>query len=527
MSAPTVDKKAPSPFLVTPSTITPGAPCPSIIHLKRDHHLALAVKSTPTEGPPPILQTRFGEFPHASFAGIPYGSQVRARTTPKTANAGRKRKRAAVAADSSSSPSTPAAESGGDKAEEAGAAGSGFVHVLAPTAELWTASLPHRTQVVYTPDSSYILHQLGVRPGSVIIEAGAGSGSFTHAAVRAAYSGYPDGRELEEGEKPRASRFGKVWSFEFHEERAGKLKEEIAAHGLDGLVQITHQDVCKNGFLVPGEEPVSPKANAVFLDLPAPWLAVPHLTRSAPPSTDPTTPISFISPLDPNTATRICCFSPCMEQVTRTVASLRAHGWTSITMLELQHRRLEVRRQQARGYSEGASARTLSEALSRLVTVNALRDARRDDQLAQNKQEKASGKLAQLLDENKETYHSKQGPRKETDPDEGRLVTRNEAELKTHTSYLTFATLPRAWSKEDEEAAMREVQKISEGVVKGTVGDKEKRWKKEKVEGEPESNRAKKKREREERKKLESQGENGSKNGETKQADAEGMEIDG
>jgi tRNA (adenine57-N1/adenine58-N1)-methyltransferase len=38
---------------------------------------------------------------------------------------------------------------------------------------------------------------------------------------------------------------------------------------------------------------------------------------------------------------------------------------------------------------------------------------------------------------------------------EGRLVHRTEPELKTHTSYLVFAVLPRQWTKEDEEKARR------------------------------------------------------------------------
>ena len=32
---------------------------------------------------------------------------------------------------------------------------------------------------------------------------------------------------------------------------------------------------------------------------------------------------------------------------------------------------------------------------------------------------------------------------------------RTEPELKTHTSYLVFAVLPRPWTKEDEEKARR------------------------------------------------------------------------
>ena len=77
------------------------------------------------------------------------------------------------------------------------------------------------------------------------------------------------------------------------------------------------------------------------------------------------------------------------------------------------------------------------------------------------------------------------------------MVTRTEPEIKTHTSYLTFATLPREWTASDEEECAEFVKSISSGVVKGVVGEKEKKWQKE--EGK-ESKRQKKKREREERK---------------------------
>jgi tRNA (adenine57-N1/adenine58-N1)-methyltransferase catalytic subunit len=48
----------------------------------------------------------------------------------------------------------------------------GYGFVLQPNAELWTLNLPHRTQILYTPDISLILLQLEIKPGSVIIEAG-------------------------------------------------------------------------------------------------------------------------------------------------------------------------------------------------------------------------------------------------------------------------------------------------------------------------------------------------------------------
>ena len=62
-------------------------------------------------------------------------------------------------------------------------------------------------------------------------EAAARHVSFTHAAARAVYNGYPDGRDglglgpggAALGADQAEAKKGKVWSFEFHEERAGKL----------------------------------------------------------------------------------------------------------------------------------------------------------------------------------------------------------------------------------------------------------------------------------------------------------------
>jgi len=78
---------------------------------------------------------------------------------------------------------------------------NGYIHLLRPTPELWTLSLPHRTQILYMPDIAYITMRLGIRAGGTVMEAGTGSGSFTHALARAV------------GGK------GKVRSFEYHQLR--------------------------------------------------------------------------------------------------------------------------------------------------------------------------------------------------------------------------------------------------------------------------------------------------------------------
>ncbi|KAI5994867.1 tRNA methyltransferase complex GCD14 subunit-domain-containing protein [Pisolithus marmoratus] len=60
---------------------------------------------------------------------------------------------------------------------------------------------------------------------------------------------------------------GHLYSYEFHETRAEKAREEFVRHGMQDIVTLTHRNVCKDGFTI------EDTADAVFLDLPAPWEA--------------------------------------------------------------------------------------------------------------------------------------------------------------------------------------------------------------------------------------------------------------
>lgn len=77
----------------------------------------------------------------------------------------------------------------------------GYVFALHPTAELWTTNLSHRTQILYTADIGLIICALELKPGSVVIEAGTGSGSLSHAIARTVA---PNGH---------------LFTFDFHEQR--------------------------------------------------------------------------------------------------------------------------------------------------------------------------------------------------------------------------------------------------------------------------------------------------------------------
>ncbi|KAF4470511.1 trna (adenine57-n1 adenine58-n1)-methyltransferase [Fusarium albosuccineum] len=459
----------PSPFLEPGNVTTPGNL--AIVLLSRDNAQPITLEQSTgavdgyAEGA--TLNTRFGSFPHSTLLNIPWGSQVRASAVD-TGSRGRKRRREATDEDT---PTTTGPDEATDPTskpvKKATAAASGFIHILRPTPEVWTSSLPHRTQVVYTPDYSYILQRLRVVPGTRIIEAGAGSGSFTHASARAVYNGYPKGENDERG---------KVFSFEFHEPRFNKMQEEIQNHRLEGIVKISHRDVYEGGFLVDGK---SPRANAVFLDLPAPWEALHHLSRQKPEKAAKdnggTETPEWVSPLDPKKSVYICTFSPCIEQVTRTIEELRLLGWTDIDMVEISHRRFNVIRERVganlpaeRGNFQ--SPGNVAEAVERLKEINRkTKEFHRAQFQALNGEGDSSA-----MDVDTPASGSDKSKGNEKDEDSkpwmhGKLFHRPEPELKTHTSYLTFAILPREWTEEDEAAAWEKWPCGKEGGVIGSL----------------------------------------------------------
>uniref|UniRef100_A0AAQ4PAR6 tRNA (adenine(58)-N(1))-methyltransferase catalytic subunit TRMT61A n=1 Tax=Gasterosteus aculeatus aculeatus TaxID=481459 RepID=A0AAQ4PAR6_GASAC len=178
----------------------------------------------------------------------------------------------------------------------------GWVYVLHPTPELWTVTLPHRTQILYTTDIATITMMLELKPGCVVCESGTGSGSLSHAILRS------------------VAPTGHLHTVEFHQQRAEKAAEEFKEHGVDGLVTVRNQDVCKDGFGVSGV------ADAVFLDIPSPWEAVRHAKAAM-----------------KRQGGRVCSFSPCIEQVQRTCEALAEEGFEEISTLEVLLRVHDVR----------------------------------------------------------------------------------------------------------------------------------------------------------------------------------------
>lgn len=216
------------------------------------------------------FQHRLGRFPHSTLLSLPFGSRIIAMNS------------------------------------------TAYAYALRPTTDLWTRVLPHRTQILYHADVAFIIQKLGIREGSVVVESGTGSGSFTHSLARA------------------VAPFGKVHTFDFHEQRARLIREQFKEHKLDHLIHASHRDVCKDGF------DLEHTADCVFLDLPAPWDAIKNAKQA----------------LKSSQTGRICCFSPCIEQVSRTVQSLQENGFVEIEMYSCLLKEYDVKRLQMAEYPE-------------------------------------------------------------------------------------------------------------------------------------------------------------------------------
>lgn len=158
---------------------------------------------------------------------------------------------------------------------------SNYVNILHPTAYLWPVMVNYRTQILYQQDISLIQYYLDLKPGSVVIESGTGSGVLTTSLARS------------------VAPHGHIHTFEFHPERVAKAREDFKQNRIDHVVTCRHRDILDRGF------PYFPQGvDAAFLDLPAPHDVIPSVDRSLRPQgmffhKNSTTPSSLLLPSPP------------------------------------------------------------------------------------------------------------------------------------------------------------------------------------------------------------------------------------
>jgi tRNA (adenine57-N1/adenine58-N1)-methyltransferase len=290
-------------------------------------------------------------------------------------------------------------QSWGSKIRSQSHSGYGFLYLLKPTPELWARSLPHRTQIIHELDSSMIIFQLGLAPNMVMVESGTGSGALSHSALRT------------------LAPHGHLHTFEFHHDRSVKAREEFENHNLSHLVTVHHRDVCKEGY---GCFLDMMKVDAVVLDLPEPWLAIPHC------------PIKQSG--------RIACYSPCVEQVQRSIHALRSCGFHSIKTMEYRLREHYV---DPVYYDPPPSDK---------------RPGRQDNNHAQEQETNEDTDVNEQeakIDANEQEANEEKEADNGDDESQGRkrkrvLCARPFATMKGHSAFLTFATAGNGPKKQNE-----------------------------------------------------------------------------
>lgn len=148
------------------------------------------------------LQTHRGEILYDDLIGVPYGSEVRTHL------------------------------------------GKTFF-VLSPTTDDLIVDLRRESQIMFPKDLGYTLMKLGVKPGSVVIEAGTGSGGLTLALANAV------GPE------------GHVFSYDRRADMQKLARQNLRRVGLEARVTFKQRDIVQ-GFDETGVE-------ALFLDVLTPW----------------------------------------------------------------------------------------------------------------------------------------------------------------------------------------------------------------------------------------------------------------
>ncbi len=166
--------------------------------------------------------------------------------------------------------------------------------ILQPALDDILRDLERVTQVMYPKDIGYILLNLGVGPGSRVLEAGTGSGAFT---VALAHSVGPQGR---------------VISYERHSDAQAVARSNLERLGLADRVDLKLADIA-DGL---DERDLQ----AIFLDLPNPEAYLSQVREALRPG-------GFFGSLLPTT-----------NQVSALIAGLKRHNFGFLEVSEILHR---------------------------------------------------------------------------------------------------------------------------------------------------------------------------------------------
>ncbi len=173
-------------------------------------------------------------------------------------------------------------------------------YVLKPLPSDYILHMSRKTQIIYPEDAGLILIYSGIGPGSIIIEAGTGSGALSCIL----------------GNFVRPT--GHVYSYDIREKSLKRAKRNIERAHLTDTVTIQYGDILNDDFK-------QENVDSVVLDMPTPWKAVKKVKNYL------------------KLSSTLVSFSPTIEQVKKTTFALRKNDFFEINTYELMKRTLQVK----------------------------------------------------------------------------------------------------------------------------------------------------------------------------------------
>lgn len=181
--------------------------------------------------------------------------------------------------------------------------GSGF-YLLKPNLSDMVMNLKRLTQILYPKDIGYLLMKANLFPGAIAIESGIGSGALTTAMANFI--------------RPT----GKVISYERNEEFIKNSRKNLEKNGLLEFVEIKHREVTDSYD--------ETNVDFVMIDIGNQWDLVPAAHKAL------------------KGGCYMATICPTFDQLTQTVFKMEGVGFVNIETVEIQVRRILVRRGKTR-----------------------------------------------------------------------------------------------------------------------------------------------------------------------------------
>ena len=173
-------------------------------------------------------------------------------------------------------------------------------YVFKPLPSDYILHMSRKTQIIYPKDAGLILLYTGIGPGSVVIEAGCGSGALT--CILGNYV------------KPN----GHIYSYDIREKSLNRARKNVLRAKLKDIVSIEYGDILKDDL-------THKNVDSVVLDMAMPWEAIERVKEYL------------------KLSGTLASFSPTIEQVKKTTFALIEHEFYEINTFELIKRKIQVK----------------------------------------------------------------------------------------------------------------------------------------------------------------------------------------